>query len=193
MLPSWNKTALDRSIRRALERADGSRDGGRPLRGPPPSGLGHRQPPLLRVVPRRGTRPASTLLARVPVLARFVSEFGAQAVPDHGRVHAPGALARPRLGRTWKPTTACRRAIFERRVPPGRYPTFDAWQAGHPGYQATLLRHHIETLRRLKYRPTGGFCVFLLADAQPAVSWSILDHQRRPKPATAPWPRPAPR
>ena len=33
-------------------------------------------------------------------------------------------------------------------------------------YQANLLRHHIETLRKLKYRPTGGFCLFMLADAQ---------------------------
>ena len=48
-------------------------------------------------------------------------------------------------------------------------------------YQADLLKHHIETLRRLKYRPTGGFCLFALNDAMPMVSWSVLDHQRVPK------------
>ena len=46
-----------------------------------------------------------------------------------------------------------------------------------------MIRHHVETLRRLKYRPTGGFCQFLLADAQPAVTWSVLDHHRVPKQA----------
>ena len=48
-------------------------------------------------------------------------------------------------------------------------------------YQATLLRHHIETLRRLKYRPTGGFCLSMLADSSPMMSTSLLDHERRPK------------
>jgi len=43
----------------------------------------------------------------------------------------------------------------------------------------------VETLRRLKYRPTGGFCQFLLADCQPGVTWSVLDDRRRPKPGLA--------
>ena len=41
----------------------------------------------------------------------------------------------------------------------------------------------MEALRRLKYRPTGGFAVFLLNDCQPAVSWSVLDHHREAKAA----------
>ena len=45
------------------------------------------------------------------------------------------------------------------------------------------MQHHIETLRRLKYRPTGGFAQFA-ADAHPAVTWSVLDHDRQPKRAT---------
>ena len=44
-----------------------------------------------------------------------------------------------------------------------------------------MIKHHIETLRRLKYRPTGGFCQFAFADAHPAVTWSVLDHDRVPK------------
>src|SRR5207249_2911278 len=34
-----------------------------------------------------------------------------------------------------------------------------------------------------KYRPTGGFCVFCLADGHPAVTWALLDDDRRPKAA----------
>ena len=44
-----------------------------------------------------------------------------------------------------------------------------------------MLRHHIETLRRLKYRPTGGFCFSWLADPAPMISAAVLDHERSPK------------
>ena len=44
-----------------------------------------------------------------------------------------------------------------------------------------MVRHQVEALRRLKYRPTGGFAVQLLADGHPAISWSLLDHERVPK------------
>jgi beta-mannosidase len=43
----------------------------------------------------------------------------------------------------------------------------------------------VEHLRRLKYRPTGGFAQFCLADGHPAISWSVLDHRRVPKAAHA--------
>ena len=44
-----------------------------------------------------------------------------------------------------------------------------------------MIRRQVEELRRLKYRPTGGFAQHFLADAHPAVSWSVLDHRRVPK------------
>jgi beta-mannosidase len=44
-----------------------------------------------------------------------------------------------------------------------------------------VIRHHIETLRRLKYRPTGGFAQFCFADSYPSVTWSVLDAERNPK------------
>jgi beta-mannosidase len=179
ILPSWNKTALDRSIRRALERADGSRQV-----------VAHSG---ILPHPAWGTdshlyfgwyhgdeRDFPATLARFPVLARFVSEFGAQAVPEAAAFMHPERW--PDLD--WDDLEAhhaLQREIFEHRVPPGRWPTFEGWRAATQEYQATLLRYHIETLRRLKYRPAGGFCVFLLADAQPAVSWAVLDHLRQPK------------
>ncbi|HEY4377973.1 MAG TPA: hypothetical protein VGM93_12480, partial [Acidimicrobiales bacterium] len=46
---------------------------------------------------------------------------------------------------------------------------------------ASVIKHQVETLRRLKYRPTGGFAVYSLADSDPRVSWSVLDHERVPK------------
>src|SRR5204862_7851261 len=68
-----------------------------------------------------------------------------------------------------------------KRVPPADFPSFGAWRAATQAYQANLVRHHIETLRRLKYRPTGGFCQFMFGDGHPSVTWSVLDHERAPK------------
>lgn len=179
VLPTWNKTGLDRSIRRALERSDGSR----------------------RVVSHSGVFPhpawgtdthlyfgwyhgderdLPAALARFPAAARFVSEFGAQAVPDSTGFMDPAAW--PDLD--WDRLEAhhsLQRRLLDARVPAAEHATFDSWRAATQDYQATLLRHHIEALRLLKYRPTGGFCLFMLSDSQPAVSWSILDDERRPK------------
>ena len=55
--------------------------------------------------------------------------------------------------------------------------------------QADLVRHHVETLRRLKYSPTGGFAQFSFADAHVHAagvpSTAVLDHDRRPRLAFA--------
>jgi beta-mannosidase len=180
-LPTWNKTFLDRSVARALSKADGSR-----------AVVAHSG-----VVPHPawGTdshfyfgwyhgeeRDFPRVLSALPVTARFVSEFGAQAVPDSADFMGPEEW--PNLDWERLERHHClQRGIFERRVPPGDFPGFDEWRNATQEYQATVLRFHIETLRRLKYRPTGGFCFFMLADAQPAVTWSVLDHQRVPKAA----------
>jgi beta-mannosidase len=71
--------------------------------------------------------------------------------------------------------------VFDRRVPPADHPSFDSWRRATQKYQADLISGHVETLRRLKYRPTGGFAQFFLADAHPAVTASVLDHERVPK------------
>jgi beta-mannosidase len=179
VLPTWNKTALDRSIRRALEKADRSR--------PVVSHSG------ILPHPAWGTdshlywgwyqgdeRDFPSVLARFPVLARFVSEFGAQAVPESADFCQPErwpALDWEHLARAH----ALQRLVFDRYVPPADYQTFEAWQKATQAYQATLIRFHVETLRRLKYRPGGGFCLFCFGDGQPAVTWSVLDHQRIPK------------
>ncbi|MEJ7764446.1 MAG: hypothetical protein WKF86_03025 [Acidimicrobiales bacterium] len=180
VLPVWNRALLDSALSRVLEKADGSR----PV--VPHSG---RAPH-----PKGGTGPYSWLgwyhgderdlpawLRRLPALARFVGAFGAQAVPETaawmGPEHWPN-LDWDRLRRNH----GLHKAVFDQRVPPDDFPTFEAWKVATQEHQATLLRHHVEELRRLKYRPTGGFCMSSLADSHPAVSWSVLDHERVPKP-----------
>jgi beta-mannosidase len=66
-------------------------------------------------------------------------------------------------------------------VPPGEYASFDAWRAATQAYQAAVIQLQVEDLRRLKYEPNGGFCHFCFADGHPAVTWSVLDHERVPK------------
>ena len=120
--------------------------------------------------------------ASMPRMVRFVSEFGAQAVPDDRRLHGAGAVARPRLGASSSERHGLQLHAFDEHVPPADYATFDAWRDGDAALPGDLLRHHIETLRRLKYRPTGGFCFFMLTDAVPD---GVVERARPRTPAEA--------
>ena len=182
-VPTWNRSVLDASIKRALVRADGSR----PVVAH--SGVAPHVPQLdgtdshLFFGWRTGDeRDLPDFARRLPRMVRFVSEFGAQAVPS-----GDGAsFARPERwpDLDWEGLDAhhsLHRQAFDARVPPDGYATFAGWRDATQRYQATLVRRHVEELRRLKYRPTGGFAQFLFADGYPGVTWSVLDHDRRPK------------
>ena len=181
--PTWNKSILDRWVKRAFETADETRN----------------------VIAHSGVAPHLPQLdgtdshlffgwyhgeaadlhgfaAAMPRMVRFVSEFGAQSVPDNAEFMHPERW--PALD--WTDLTrhhGLQIDAFEQHIAPGSHASFDSWRAATQRYQADLLRLHIETLRRLKYRPTGGFCLLNLFDPAPAVSWGILDHLRTPKAA----------
>lgn len=180
-LPTWNKNILDRWVKRALEKADETR---------PVTSHSGVMPHLPEVA---GTdshlsfgwyhgdeRELPGFAAAFPRMVRFVSEFGAQAVPTNSEFIDSSRW--PALD--WdvlEEKYGLQRTVMDRFVQPASYDTFEQWRDATQRYQANLLRHHIETLRRLKYRPTGGFALFMLNDASPSVSWSILDHKRQPK------------
>jgi beta-mannosidase len=184
-LPTWNKTVLDRWVKRSIERADPTRP------TVPHSGVLPHLPQL------EGTdshlyfgwfhgevRDLESLASRVPRLVRFVSEFGAQSVPDTADFVDTSAW--PDLDWERLAERHClQKWVFDERVPPDASATFDEWRHATQTYQAELLRHHVETLRRLKYRPTGGFALFALNDPHPMVSWGIVDHAGMPKLAAA--------
>ena len=143
--------------------------GHRPLRRAPPPAAArrHRHPPLLRLVPRRRARPAPASSRAVPRMARFVTEFGAQAVPDDRRLLRARALARPRLGAA---RAHPRAAEGRSSTATCRRPTTPPSSRGATPPRRTrrmVVRRHIEALRRLKYRPTGGFAQFCFADGAP--------------------------
>lgn len=180
-LPSWNKSILDRWVKRAFEQADDTR----PCVAH--SGVLPHLPQLdgtdthLFLGWQRGSaEELPTLAARLPRLVRFVGEFGAQAVPDSADfidhrnwpdLDWPALTARHGLSKN----------LFDQRVPPERFDTFEEWRTATQLYQAEVVKLHVETLRTLKYRPTGGFCAYTLNDAMPMVSCSLLDHRRVPK------------
>jgi beta-mannosidase len=182
-VPTWNKTMLDGSVKRAFERADGTRP------AIPHSGvLPH--PPRLDGTDSHlwfgwywgDERSFPAFCRAMPRMARFVTAFGAQAVPSGDSAAFMDPEKWPDLD--WERlerTNGLQTDIFDHYAPPNEHPTFESWQAATQRYQATVIKHHIETLRRLKYRPTGGFAQFSLADGHPAVSWSVLDHDRHPK------------
>ena len=180
LLPTWNKEILDFSISHTLRRAD----------------------PTRTVIPHSGVWPGlgstgtdshfyfgwyhgrldglGPALRRWPRVARFVTEFGAQAVPERADFMQPERW--PDLD--WDQLFehhACQKRIFNRHVPPARFRSFDAWRDATQQYQAALIQLQVEDLRRLKFAPTGGFCHFCFADGHPAVTWSVLDHERVPK------------
>ncbi|MEZ5134083.1 MAG: hypothetical protein R2699_03245 [Acidimicrobiales bacterium] len=72
---------------------------------------------------------------------------------------------------------------LRRRLSPEGYASAEAWIDATHRYQAELLRRHIETLRRLKYRPAGGFAIAGFADGAAAISPAVLDDRCRPTPA----------
>ncbi|MEO9223434.1 MAG: glycoside hydrolase family 2 TIM barrel-domain containing protein, partial [Acidimicrobiales bacterium] len=180
-LPGWNKTVLDRTVKRALSAADGTR----PVIAhsgvfPHPPKFDGTDSHLYFGWYHGEERDFPAFARRVPRMVRFVSEFGAQAIPDSADFCDPDRwpdLDWHRLARTH----GLQRERFDRYVPPDLFDSFEAWRDATQAYQATLLKHHIETLRRLKYRPAGGFAMFSFADGHPAVSWSVLDHRRVPK------------
>ncbi len=182
--PTWNRTVLDRTVRRALDQADPSR--------PVVSHSG-----VLPNLPRlddadshlwfgwySGRRDdLAPYVDRLPRAGRFVSAFGSQSVPDDGDLLAAIGDDWPNVDPDRLAALGAEADVLLRRFPPGDRTDAAAWAEATRRHQAQLLRIQVEALRVRKYRPTGGFALDRLLDGGPAVSGSLLDHRRHPKPA----------
>jgi beta-mannosidase len=181
-LPTWNKSVLDRWVKRSFEQADPTRPtvahGGVAPHLPQLDGTDSH----MWLGWHRGDVAELAELARLlPRLVRFVSEFGAQSVPARANRFVDTSRWPELDWEALREHHGLEVEVMLQRVPPDEHPTFDAWRTATQRNQATILRHHIETLRRLKYRPTGGFCFSWLADPGPMISASVLDDERVPK------------
>ena len=185
-VPTWNKTILDRWVKRAFETADETR-----------AVIAHSG--VAPHVPQfNGTdshlffgwfhgdeRDIDTFAASLPRMVRFVSEFGAQSVPDSADVHAAVAVAGARLGRVGRATRHATRGLRGARA---AAPVRDVRPVARchtalPGRPVAPPHRDPPTPEV----PTHRW--FLPADAERraavGVSWSILDHERHPKLAYA--------
>jgi beta-mannosidase len=172
LLPSWNRSVLNPLIRRELRAADPSR----PVitrSGSLPTPLDLSGSDAHLWLGWRGGRPEdlAELIRHWPRIGTFVGAIGAQSADL----------------RDWEPDEptwqTAERGAFQRYVPRGAYGDGASWAAATQAYQADVIRTQIETLRRLKYNPTGGFCVVSLFDAEHAGGFGVLGADRHPKPA----------
>jgi beta-mannosidase len=184
VLPSWNRTILDRSVRAVLSASDGTR----PVVAhagvlPHPPRLSGTDSHLSFGWYHHDERDLTAALRLWPRLARFVGSFGVPSVPGDAGVLDPQDW--PALD--WEAAAAhgLEKDVFDRVVPPAAYDSFAGWRQATQEYQARVVRHHIEALRRLKYRPCGGFALAGFADGVAGVSPAVLDHRRGPKLAYA--------
>ena len=180
-LPSWNRTVLDRTVRRAIEAADGTR----PVIAhsgvwPHPPKLDGTDSHLWFGWLYGRADELADFAARWPRMVRWVGAFGAQAAPDSMDFVDGGEWP----GLDWGQLATrhgLRRGLLDRYVDPECHDTLDSWRTATQRHQAAVVRTQIEQLRRLKYRPTGGFFLADFADGGPAISTAVLDHRRRPK------------
>lgn len=170
--PSWNRSVLDPLLRRELKAADPSRSvitrsGNLPNLFDMAGSDAH-----LWLGWRTGrAEDLPDLIRRWPRLGAFIGAIGSQSAGmDHPAPDGP----------TWP---GAELGSFIRYLPRDAYPNAEHWADATQAYQADVIRTQIETARRLKYRPTGGFCVVGLFDPDPAGGFGVLDHDRRAKPA----------
>jgi beta-mannosidase len=184
-IPSWNRTILDRSVRRVFAKSDSTRPA-----------IAHSG--VLPHLPRLdGTDThlwfgwyggevgdLASLASTVPRQVRFVSAFGAQALPDTPELLAGVAVdAKP----DWDELAARGVEVDVLRRVLGLDPDadIDEWVRASGAHQADVVRRTIETLRRLRYRPSGGFSVHRLLDPPGTIGFGLLDASGRPKPGFA--------
>jgi beta-mannosidase len=173
-IPSWNRSILDRAIKRAFQHDDPTR----PI-------IAHSD-----VAPHVPHLSGSDLglyfgwfdgeaadiaeyAATIPRLVRFVSDMGAQALP----LKVDGDLEALLNVHGSEPDAL--RAV----IPPGTYPDVASWIDAMRTHQADVLKTTIESLRVLKYQPTGGFCAGVWRGAGPGLSRALNDADGTPRPA----------
>lgn len=172
LLPSWNRSVLDPSVRRALRSADPSRSViTRSGNLPSPVDFTSSDAHLWLGWHTGRAEDLASVIRRWPRLGTFIGAIGTQsAAIREWAMNAPD----------WP---GSQRGAFARYVPRAAYSDGETWARAGRAYQAAVIRTQIETARRLKYNPTGGFCVVALFDQHADGGFGVLDADREAKPA----------
>jgi beta-mannosidase len=123
-------------------------------------------------------RDLASFASTLPRHVRFVSAFGAQSLDEP----TGDAADRPPDWDTLA-TQGIEVDVLRRTVPLAGSDDLASWAIASRAHQADVVRATVETLRRLKYRPTGGFSVHRLIDPPGRIGFGLIDADGRPKPA----------
>ena len=117
--------------------------------------------------------------------APLITEYGAQALPSRQALEAmlPENAHWPESAEQWKawtfrnfqPDQTFNVANIERGE------NLDTFVSNSQRYQADLLKLATESYRANKGSGVTGIFQFMFIDCWPSITWSILDHTRRPK------------
>lgn len=122
--------------------------------------------------------------------APLVTEFGAQALPSEETLAtflAPEALWPPDWERWAYHDFQYEQTVWIAGIAPhdgtggAALGTLADFVARSQAYQAAMLEDAIDHYRRARYQPIGGVFQFMFVDGWPAITWSVVDHLRRPK------------
>jgi beta-mannosidase len=168
----------NRPVVATLQRAASSEDSTRPfLPASPAGGDSHNWEVWHHFQPPQAYREDRTF---------FASEFGLQAPPDEEalRRFLPLQDLWP-PGRSWRYHGAGLHKLrrYARPFLSNRDPSLRGFVEASQRAQAHGLQMAIEHYRRRKADGCGGALVWQLNEPWPAISWALLDHARRPKPA----------
>ncbi len=160
LLPTYNRTMLDTSVSRTIGRLDTTREV-----------VSHTG--MLPTLATPGTtfnssfgwsygdeRSFARFVTLWPRAVRFVSEIGPQSATANTRVPADRVLG-------------ANTQLLIARINPDDYATTESWVTATQAYQAMVIRHHVEALRRCKYRPNGGFAISAWAPTSGPIGHSV--------------------
>jgi beta-mannosidase len=177
----WNITTLDPELKRTLESADPTRPvnlaSGVPLKtdghiyfgwdmGKPDDFGRYLYAPLFR-----------------PWMA-FITEFGFQAYPIYE--HSIRFMDPDIRQINWSELAEyhmLQRQKMDNYVAPQAGMDLRAYIDATQDYQARLQKYYIDWIRSAKYEVNWGVLTYLLNDSNPAITWSVVDYWRAPKPA----------
>ena len=173
-VPSWNRTILDRAIRRAFQRNDSTRpvithsDVAPHIPNLAGSDLG-----LYFGWLGGEASDLAEFAATIPRLVRWVSDMGAQALPRRSRASIDQLLD----------VHGGQGNVLRSVIPLKSFEDLPTYADATRTHQAEVIKTMIESLRILKYEPTGGFCAGLWRGAGPGLSRGLNDANGTPRPA----------
>ena len=112
----------------------------------------------------------------------LVTEFGAQALPNAETLRemfAPEDLWPPRWERWAFHDFQYEQTFWVAGVELGE--SLEQFVAASQQKQASLLRYACDAYRRARFAPIVGMFQFMFVDGWPSITWSVVDHLRRPK------------